>query len=137
METSKALTSYPASFFIIFFNGIKEADVGNIFMSPSTSYKIFKRLISLKLGIPSRQILTYLVHQNNVISSLEIRRKVRINELNRQREGLLHPCISKRFPMKWWNMDIPIAVGLRQWNYESQLEYLQKKREMYLMLNDM
>ncbi|KAH0471080.1 hypothetical protein IEQ34_000803 [Dendrobium chrysotoxum] len=140
METPKALTSYPASFPIIFFNGIKEVDVGNILMSPSISFKIFKRLISLKLGIPARQILTYLVRQNNARSSMEIRRKVQINELSDfaviiKERGCFILAVLKRFPMKCWNVDVPVAVGLRHWNFESRLDFMQRQREMYPMLD--
>ncbi|KAH0470878.1 hypothetical protein IEQ34_000601 [Dendrobium chrysotoxum] len=67
---------------IIFFNGIKEVNVGNILMFSSIVYMIIKCLISLKLGIPLRQILTYLVRQNNIASSLEIYLKVRRNKLS-------------------------------------------------------
>ncbi|KAH0470985.1 hypothetical protein IEQ34_000708 [Dendrobium chrysotoxum] len=140
METPKALTSYPVSFHIIFFNGIKEVDVGNILMSPSISFKIFKRLISLKLGIPARQILTYLVRQNNATSSMEIRRKVQINELSDfaviiKERGCFILAVLKRFPMKCWNVGVPVAIGLRHWNFESRLDFMQRQREMYPMLD--
>ncbi|PKU78107.1 hypothetical protein MA16_Dca013173 [Dendrobium catenatum] len=97
-------------------------------MSQTISYIIFKRLISLKLGIPSCRILTYLVRQNNATSS-EIRRKVQINELSDFAIIAKERCcfilaILKRFPMKFWNVDVPIAVGLRNWNYQSKVDYM-------------
>ncbi|KAH0470984.1 hypothetical protein IEQ34_000707 [Dendrobium chrysotoxum] len=42
-------------------------------------------------------------------------------------------AILKRFPMKWWNVEVSIAIGLRHWNYPSLLEYKQKQRKFHPM----
>ncbi|KAL3646939.1 hypothetical protein CASFOL_009483 [Castilleja foliolosa] len=58
-----------ASFPVVFFNGEREMDIGDVRINPALEYKPFQLMLSQRIGISPNQISTYLVNRKNSFKS--------------------------------------------------------------------
>ncbi|CAA0842989.1 Unknown protein [Striga hermonthica] len=58
-----------ATFPVFFFNGEREANVGDVEIYPALEYKSFQLMLSQKIGVSPNQISTYLVDWKNTARS--------------------------------------------------------------------
>ncbi|GFP82674.1 hypothetical protein PHJA_000410500 [Phtheirospermum japonicum] len=54
-----------ASFPVVFFDGEREMDIGDVRINPALEYKPFQLMLSQRIGISPNQISTYLVNRKN------------------------------------------------------------------------